>query len=738
MKKIALSLSVCLLYFLLPAGKTRAQFPWPVTPFHESHEVTGTFCEFRDTGSADHFHNGTDIPKADGSPVYPVKDGIVTSIGAVSVYGSNAYVRVQDMAYVHIKPNPALQVGDSVFASQTVIGTIYPGMGHVHFTNGYIGQEKNSMLEGTGLTPLVDTWAPIIRYIRFFKNGSAVEFVSGKVSGLVDIVVKVDEQNGPPSSPVSRRNNGTYKIGYRIWNADTSAVVYEPPTGGWRFQFDRKPRNAYVHNVYFDRFSSTTSHVYIVTNDVERDRYWNTTQMQAGKYVVEVFAEDTRGNLARRFTAVEVLPSDTEPPAAPVLRVVRSTQEGLYISWYPNQESDLAGYRLYFSRDNQKWSLAFREDQLNPAVTDTVFPVHAQTPIYFRLTAVDRAPIPNESLPSNVYGTCAGQGGKVLIVDGTETETSHDFAAAYGQALASLAFGFDCAASAAVADSTVHLPDYAAVVWFTGTAKGLPFDSTQQVLLGRFVAGGGALLVSGAAVARGLDPDAGLPWASSKSEEFLHTVFHVDFAGLQTGSFLLRGVSGTAFAGQEFEFGQRPYRADTTDILQPFGRGALSCLLYSGSGGAAAVQYRSAGSDSGNVIVLAIPFETIDQETSRNEVMAAAMAFLLPALEAEQPGGQVPLRFALLPNYPNPFQSVTFIRFSLARRSRVRITVFDLHGRTVDRLLDATKDPGVHRLSWNPASRGLASGLYFVRLETIPEGTQGHRRASVRPLLFIK
>ena len=74
-------------------GRSQAQFPWPVTPFHESQQITGNFAEFRDTGSADHFHNGTDIPKPDGSPVYPVKDGVVTSIGAVSSLGIQFLVR---------------------------------------------------------------------------------------------------------------------------------------------------------------------------------------------------------------------------------------------------------------------------------------------------------------------------------------------------------------------------------------------------------------------------------------------------------------------------------------------------------------------------------------------------------------------------------------------------------------------------------------------------------------------
>ena len=68
---------------------------WPVTPAFSTHEITGTFSEFRNTLSSDHFHNGIDIPKPDRSAVYSVLDGVVYSIGTVASQGNNAYIRVR-------------------------------------------------------------------------------------------------------------------------------------------------------------------------------------------------------------------------------------------------------------------------------------------------------------------------------------------------------------------------------------------------------------------------------------------------------------------------------------------------------------------------------------------------------------------------------------------------------------------------------------------------------------------
>ena len=118
---------------LLPIVALCQTYPWPVTPLNQSQEISGTFCEYRDTGSRDHFHNGVDIPKIDGSPVYAVDDAIVT---VVERNGANAYVRAGRYAYVHIKPAPALAPGDSVFTSKTIIGTRRGGAGHVNWNDG--------------------------------------------------------------------------------------------------------------------------------------------------------------------------------------------------------------------------------------------------------------------------------------------------------------------------------------------------------------------------------------------------------------------------------------------------------------------------------------------------------------------------------------------------------------------------------------------------------------------------
>jgi len=79
---------------------------------------------------------------------------------------------------------------------------------------------------------------------------------------------------------------------------------------------------------------------------------------------------------------------------------------------------------------------------------------------------------------------------------------------------------------------------------------------------------------------------------------------------------------------------------------------------------------------------------------------------------------------SLLPGAPNPFRGATTLSFTLRRPEPVTLDVYDVQGRLVARLLDATpRDAGHHRVRWAPAA---GAGVYFVRLAT-PDGTASRK-----------
>jgi hypothetical protein len=77
---------------------------------------------------------------------------------------------------------------------------------------------------------------------------------------------------------------------------------------------------------------------------------------------------------------------------------------------------------------------------------------------------------------------------------------------------------------------------------------------------------------------------------------------------------------------------------------------------------------------------------------------------------------EMPGAYALDQNYPNPFNPVSTIRYELPRGSDVSLTVYNIHGREVARLVDTYKEQGFHELHWNGGE--FASGIYIAHLVT--------------------
>ncbi len=79
----------------------------------------------------------------------------------------------------------------------------------------------------------------------------------------------------------------------------------------------------------------------------------------------------------------------------------------------------------------------------------------------------------------------------------------------------------------------------------------------------------------------------------------------------------------------------------------------------------------------------------------------------------------IPDAFALLPNYPNPFNNTTTIRFQIGVGAvpelPLQLHIYDIAGRLVATLINSVVSPGLHEIVWN-ANRH-SSGMYFIRLK---------------------
>ena len=75
--------------------------------------------------------------------------------------------------------------------------------------------------------------------------------------------------------------------------------------------------------------------------------------------------------------------------------------------------------------------------------------------------------------------------------------------------------------------------------------------------------------------------------------------------------------------------------------------------------------------------------------------------------------------FALVQNFPNPFNPTTTINYQLPNAGHVTMKVFDMLGREVATLVDGMKDAGYYAATFD-GSR-FSSGVYFVRMITLPQ-----------------
>ncbi|MBN1996829.1 T9SS type A sorting domain-containing protein, partial [candidate division KSB1 bacterium] len=77
--------------------------------------------------------------------------------------------------------------------------------------------------------------------------------------------------------------------------------------------------------------------------------------------------------------------------------------------------------------------------------------------------------------------------------------------------------------------------------------------------------------------------------------------------------------------------------------------------------------------------------------------------------------------FELYQNYPNPFNAATTIFFDLRYSAQVQLSITDVLGRNVKKLLDTEISSGRHKITWdatNENNEPVAAGVYWCRMQT--------------------
>ena len=92
-------------------------------------------------------------------------------------------------------------------------------------------------------------------------------------------------------------------------------------------------------------------------------------------------------------------------------------------------------------------------------------------------------------------------------------------------------------------------------------------------------------------------------------------------------------------------------------------------------------------------------------------------------------------------NFPNPFNPITIIKYTLAQESRVTLKIFSILGEEIVTLVDEIQGASDYKVNWNGfTSDGLAaaSGMYLYRLEVAPLSVERTAFAQIRKLILLR
>ncbi|TKJ39762.1 hypothetical protein CEE37_10825 [candidate division LCP-89 bacterium B3_LCP] len=124
-------------------------------------------------------------------------------------------------------------------------------------------------------------------------------------------------------------------------------------------------------------------------------------------------------------------------------------------------------------------------------------------------------------------------------------------------------------------------------------------------------------------------------------------------------------------------------------------------------------------------------YKISDVDIIGRERMHQMIASATPMAPVVLPGETISLApYQLSQNYPNPFNAITTIRYYVRHGGEVSLSVYNLQGEVVAKLVDESQDTGEYFHEFDGSQ--LPAGLYFVRLQ----GEYGYD--NVKKMLFLK
>ena len=81
---------------------------------------------------------------------------------------------------------------------------------------------------------------------------------------------------------------------------------------------------------------------------------------------------------------------------------------------------------------------------------------------------------------------------------------------------------------------------------------------------------------------------------------------------------------------------------------------------------------------------------------------------------------EIPLTYFLSQNYPNPFNPITTIRYQIPEKTNVSLTIYDIVGKEIIKLVNEYQHEGLQEVSWDAKDnlgRPVSAGIYIYKMK---------------------
>ena len=259
-----------------------------------------------------------------------------------------------------------------------------------------------------------------------------------------------------------------------------------------------------------------------------------------------------------------------------------------------------------------------------------------------------------------------------------------------------------------------NMDNYDIVIWHSfNQAEDIVNDFEEEILMGYLDNGGCLIMTSSGFVIDNAD------------SRLMRTYFLAALNNSDTEENMISGIEGDPhFEGGRFYAGGNDGSGAGDPMFQP----SIAAL----DGGREVLEWTRADEASGvsNVndtymtLLLSFPIESIEgfsNTDSREEFLMRVYDWYNnpddPDNVPPDPDAK-PQQFSLNAAYPNPFNSKTMIPFTLGASGELSLGLFDISGREIVQLLNASLQAGEHLISLDAKALGLASGVYYLKLSS--------------------